>query len=130
MSLIKDIASYLVEIGAVDSTPTIYLDFEPEMPDIMIALHEYTGGPVPLFMDTAQRSVQVVVRDRIPANARAKAYEIYNALHAEDKLIHFTEDRFGLVTLRNTPIKTHIDEANRHYYKFNVGITTRIEGMV
>lgn len=130
-TLLKDIVDYFIEINAAEEYGVdIFTDFAPEVADSIIILYEYTSGPVPLHVNVAQRSVQVVVRDKSPTVAKQKAYELFNALHADDKLIHFTDDRFGLVTLRNTPVKTDVDEANRHYYKFNIGITTKIEGMV
>lgn len=125
--LLQDISDYFVDSALATK---VYIDFEPEVPDSIIAVHEYKGGPVPLHATVAQRSVQVVVREKSPVVAKAKAYELYNSLHADDKHILLTNDRFGLITLRNTPIKTEVDEANRHYYKFNIGITTTIEGMV
>lgn len=127
--LLTDIVAYLVDAGLA-TEGNIFTDFAPETPDSIIVVYEYESGPVPLHANVAQRSVQISVREKSPALARKKAYNLYNALYSEDKLLYFTADRYALVTLRNTPIKLEVDEADRHYYKFNIGLTTYIEGMV
>lgn len=121
--LLQDIIDYLTETEVITGIDT-FKDTTPATPDTLVAVYEYLGGPPPMHADVAQRSVQIVVRNKRPTLAREKALEIYNVLNSPDKYLDITETRWSLVHLRNTPIKIKVDDANRHYYGFNVGITT------
>ena len=126
--LLLDIALYLTSKGVIagDGIDT-FRDFIPEMPDNLVAITEYKGSPVVLFEPTVHRSVQVLVRDKNADAARQKALEIYKTFITENSIVDFTPERWGQVSLRQTPFRSSTDSSDRVSYVFNMGITTTIE---
>lgn len=127
--LLLDIVEYIVDNGAaLGDGIDCFRDYSPESPDNAIVLYEYRGGASVAFDDTTQRAVQVTVRSSDPDYARDKAIEIFNLFRVKEcaKRVNFTEDRWGQVTLRNTPIKIKVDENDRFIYGFNMGVLTTI----
>lgn len=129
--LLLDIASFIITAGyATTDGVDIFRDFTPEEPDSLVVLHEYAGAPASLYDPAVHRSVQVSCRDKDADIARQTIVSIFKALTAAqnfDGKIVFTSDRWGQVYLRQPPFKLKIDENNRTYYVFNMGITTTIE---
>lgn len=131
--LLLDIVTYFVSKGlAIGDGEDCFRDFSPETPDFIITLHEYKGDPAVAYDDLVNRSVQITARDRNADIARRKALELYEALRADSQLsetlvVHFTEERWGQVYLRQPPFKIKADAENRVTYGFNIGITTTIE---
>jgi hypothetical protein len=127
--LLLDIVEYLVDNNvAVGDGIDCFRDYSPEDPDNVIVLYEYRGSTSVPFDDTTQRAVQVTVRSSDPDYARDKAIEIFNLFKVKEcaKRVDFTTDRWGQVTLRNTPFKIKVDENDRFIYGFNMGVLTTI----
>lgn len=126
--LLLDIVLYLKSHSVVKGDGVdAFRDFTPEHPDNIVSLIEYTGNPVVPFEPAVHRSVQVVVRDKSADAARRKSLEIFNLLNKEDLKVDFTSDRWGQVSLRQTPFRQGVDKNNRVLYVFNMGITTTID---
>lgn len=126
--LLLDIALYLINNGvAQEDGVDIFRDFSPEEPDNVIVLYEYKGSDIVPYEEKVHRSVQVSVRDIDADIAREKALSIFKLLQSDTHVVHFTNDRWGQVYLRQTPFKIKIDNNARTVYGFNVGITTDIE---
>lgn len=129
MHLLKDIATYLTNLGLVEGDGIdVYRDFKPEAPDNIVSLHEYPGDPPSPFTDVVHRSVQVVVRNRNAEAAHSLAIKLYKAFAAvgESRRIDFTPTRWAQVYVRQVPHKFSQDESDRVHYGFNLGITTNI----
>lgn len=105
-----------------------FRDFSPEDPDDVVVLYEYSSSMPVKFDVIVNRSVQVTARSRDPDAAREKALQLYESLMTCDtaKRIDFTNDRWGQVSLRQTPFKIKVDENNRFVYGFNLGVATTI----
>jgi|WetSurMetagenome_2_1015567.scaffolds.fasta_scaffold302881_2 hypothetical protein len=127
--LLLDITLFLIAngVGTADGVD-IFRDFEPEMPDNIIVLSEYNGSGSVSYDPTSLRSIQIKVRNIDADSARQKALIIYKLLYKdEDQRIDFTTDRWGQVSLRQSPFRIGSDKSNRVSYGFNCGITTTIE---
>lgn len=125
--LLLDMVNYLVDNGIVIGDGIdAFRDFVPDKPDNIVILYEYAGEPKLPFESMVHRSVQVTVRDTDADVARSKALSIFNLLDAEDKVIKFTDNRWGQVSLRQPPAKLKTDKNERVTYGFNVGISTTI----
>ena len=121
--LLSDIKTYFTSLGIVPKN-IVFKDYMPNKPDNAVAIYEYSGGvPLPQI-DGVHRSVQVVVRSKNNAEARSKINALYASLQTEDGILNFTPGRWAMVHLRQTPFKMKTDESERHYFVFNVGITT------
>jgi hypothetical protein len=128
--LLLDIVTYLTSKGVIEGDGIdTFRDFIPETPDYLVAVTEYGGSPPVPFETLVHRSVQVSVRDKSADVARSKALEIYKVFlsETENKRVDFTEDRWGQVSLRQTPFRMKTDASDRVTYGFNIGITTTIE---
>lgn len=128
--LLLDIVLYLTSKGVIqgDGIDT-FRDFIPEMPDSVIAVTEYPGSPAVHYDPSAHRSIQVSVRDKNADVARRKALELYEVLRPESEngRVDFTPERWGQVSLRQSPYRMKTDSSDRVTYGFNMGITTTIE---
>ena len=130
-ALLLDITSFLVDnqLAAGDGIDT-FRDFVPAQPNDIIMLGEYSGDPPHPVDDAVHRSVQIACRSTDPDIAHTKAQSIFNLLRAKQSdtlYVQFTVDRWGQVYLRQLPFKVKIDENDRTYYAFNIGITTTAE---
>ena len=129
-SLLLDIVTYLTAKGVIEGDGIdTFRDFIPETPDCLVSLTEYKGSPVVPYESTVHRSVQILVRDTDADVARRRALEIYKVLtpELENLRVDFTDERWGQVSLRQTPYRIRTDSLDRVSYGFNVGITTTIE---
>lgn len=126
MTLLEAISAYLIQedIAAEDN---IFRDFTPEAPDHVVMLKEYTGSPDVQHEEAVHRSVQFSVRDVSPIVAKSKATLIYKRLKTANRIVHFTDEWWGQVFLRQPPFKIKVDANERVLYGFNTGITTRID---
>ena len=131
--LLLDIVTYLTTKGVVsgDGIDT-FRDFIPETPDSIVIITEYQGSPLVPYEASAHRSVQVSVRDKNADIARGKILEIFKIfqteiLSNEDGRVDFTNERWGQVSLRQTPFRMSTDSSDRVRYAFNMGITTTID---
>lgn len=129
--LLLDIVTFLTSKGVIqgDGIDT-FRDFIPETPDNLVAVTEYKGSPMVHFEPNAHRSVQISVRDKSADVARSKALELFKTIQgslADDLRVDFTPERWGQVSLRQTPFRMSTDLSDRVTYGFNMGITTTIE---
>lgn len=130
MSLLKDIVTYFTTNGAVTGEGVdAFMDFIPEMPDSIVSVTEYKGSPPVPYEELVHRSVQVLVRNKNADAARLKAWELYKLLKTEDEdgVVTFTSERWGQVSLRQTPFRVDTDSSERVSYAFNMGVTTTID---
>ena len=130
--LLLDIVAYLTTKGVVSGDGIdIFRDFIPEMPDDIVIITEYQGSPVLPYESAVHRSVQLSVRGKNADIARSKALEIFSLLQEDIKddsgRVDFTEERWGQVSLRQTPFRMSTDSSDRVRYAFNMGITTTID---
>lgn len=131
--LLKDIVTYLTTKGVIvgDGIDT-FRDFVPETPDDIVSITEYQGSPPQAFEQVVHRSVQVLVRNKNADIARSKSLEIFRVLQndilsTDDSRVDFTSERWGQVSLRQTPFRVGTDSSDRVKYAFNMGITTTID---
>lgn len=129
--LLLDIVTFLTVEGIVEGDGVdAYRDFIPEYPDDLVAVIEYKGDST-LHVDHAvHRSVQITTRSNDADKARATAVEIYKSLVSNSDdigKIHFTDNRWAQLHIRQTPFRYKTDENNRAYYCFNIGLTTSLE---
>lgn len=123
--LLLDIVLYFKAHNAVlGDGIDCFRDYAPEKPDAAVVLYEYQGAPKVLHEDTTHRSIQVTVRDIDPDTARKRALELYNLLDKQNLIVQFTPERWGEVSLRQTPFRIKTDANNRAIYGFNIGVTT------
>lgn len=121
--LLSDIKAYLVGNSLIASS-SIFEDSMPDSPDFVAALYEYQGtAPLPQIAGYS-RSVQVVVRSKSYAQAKAKCDQFFEALNTEDGILYLTPDRWTLTILLQAPFKMKVDAGNRVYVCFNASITT------
>lgn len=126
--LLLDIVIFLTSKGIVEGDGIdAYRDFIPEMPDNLVAITEYKGSPPVHYEEAVHRSVQISVRNKDADAARRKALEIYKALKSDNTIVQFTPERWGQVTLRQSPFRSNTDSSDRVTYAFNTGITTTID---
>lgn len=126
--LLKDIVQYLVTSGiSVGDGIDAFRDFTPDTPDSVIIIYEYGGTPEVPQIAGIERSIQISTRDKSASNAKQKAWDIYKALSTEDRVLNLTVDRWCMLYPRQTPFKIKVDNSERVYYGFNVGITSYID---
>lgn len=132
--LLLDLIEYLQEEGLVTGDGIdAFRDHMPDSPDRLIAIQEYPGAGSSTGVDTTRRSLQVSVRSDSdnPSWAKEKCWEIYNLLdtpldQVHDLREHITmiSDRWMVISPRQTPFKSSIDNNARVIYSFNMGVTT------
>jgi len=128
--LLLDILLYFQSKELIDGDGIdAFRDFSPEEPNDTVVLVEYAGDPQVPFTHLVNRSVQVFVRSTDANKAREKAQELYKVLFSEEETrqIHFTEQRWGQVYLRQSPGLLRRDDSGRTVYFFNIGVTTTID---
>lgn len=130
-NLLKDITSYIVNNElAVGYGDDVFHEFLPESPDNIILLEEYKGSPdTPFDHDLHHRSIRLVTRHVDTDKAKELAFKLHKILispNGDFEPIKFTEDRWGLVYIRQTPFYLGVDANDRALYCFNIGITTSI----
>ena len=127
-ALLLSMAEYLRAKGLVEGDGIdTYRDFTPESPDNVVVLHEYIGGEIPYYDIVTTRAVQITVRNLDANAAREKALAICKSLISENTIVHFTLERWGQVTIKQSPFKLGQDKNSRVTYCFNVGIKTTVE---
>ena len=129
--LLQDMAAYIVDKGLANGYgEDIFCDYLPEKPDNIIALLEYKGSPdTPFDHDLHHRSVQLLTRNVDADTAKTLALKLHQILTSQSvdfEPIKFTDNRQGLVYIRQTPFRIGTDENDRALYCFNIGITTSI----
>lgn len=131
MTLLEALVTYGVAKGVlVGDGEDSFRDFMPEAPDNVIVFHEYAGDPVSPFTTSVHRSVQVKVRNKEAASAKAAAWQLLSIFRSDSESLRvdFTDSLWGQVYIRQTPFKISQDESDRVTYCFNLGITTNILG--
>ena len=90
----------------------------------MVCLHDTGGfGSEPAIPDV-RRTVQVVVRAADPAQAKAKAWELFNALDRPENRVIRTGTRKLFVKALQPPTPQGDDEKGRFWLTFNLAINT------
>ena len=129
ITLLEQLVAYCVNSGVlVGDGEDAFRDYMPEIPDALVAFHEYTGDPLSQLTSAVHRSVQVKVRDTSADAARNKALQVLQLFisESESRRVDFSEDAWGQVYVRQPPFKLQQDNSNRVTYCFNLGITTNI----
>lgn len=110
--MLKEIGTYLAtqNVGTVGTD--IFLGLMPDQPDNCIALFEYAGSPPDLHWNGEYPGLQVRVRNKSYAAARAKIGEIAKELHGlyEQTL---SGTRYLLIKARGSPEILKRDASNR-----------------
>ena len=128
--LVEDFGNYLIDnsIGSAIGTD-VFTDYEPDSPDVIIAIIEYGGGRAQVNVESMDRRLQVRVRGT-NTSARATIHAIYNLIisdmKTEDGIVYLDDPpvRFAIMTPMDTPSKLKVDEKGRVIYTFNLEITT------
>ncbi len=110
--MLAEIGAYLAakSIGTVGTD--IFLGLMPDQPDNCIALFEYAGSPPDLHWNGEYPGLQVRVRDKSYAAARAKIGEVMGQLHGlHEQMLSGT--RYLLIKARGSPEVLKRDANNR-----------------
>lgn len=110
--MLNEIGTYLQsqEIGTLGAN--LFLGLMPDQPDNCIALFEYAGSPPDLHWEGEYPGLQVRVRNKSYAMARAKIEQIRDLLHGlHDKKLSGT--RYLLIKARGSPEVLKRDNNNR-----------------
>lgn len=122
--LTRDVATYLIAQGQAVAVGTdIFLDSRPDSPDNLVSVFEYAGEPSTI-QDDLSRRIQVLVRNKSYATARAKAWAIHAALDKPDTRTLTMNSRRAWVRALQQPFKLETDAANRVVFVFNLGVRT------
>lgn len=131
-NLLKDVTSYIVNNElATGYGDDVFHEYMPEEPDNIIFLEELKGSPdTPFDHDLHHRSIRLITRNVDADTAKSLAFSLHKIFvspNVDFEPIHFTETRWGLVYIRQTPFCIGTDENDRTLYCFNIGITTSID---
>lgn len=125
MNLLDNLETFIRSSG-VDGPVPIFKDTMQENPDLAVCIYEYQGGAPTAQIASVHRSIQIVVRGKRVSEVRGLIHDIYKVFDADDPIFHLTPARWCMIHLRDTPFKFKVDESNRNYYCFNMGITTTL----
>lgn len=106
---------------AVAVDKDVFRDYKPDSPDACIVITEYQGSGYNIFAQCNVRSIQILVRDKAPAKARGKIYEIFDLLCTQSSVVTLPVGP-AVIELRDTPFKLQVDQKARHEYVFNMGV--------
>jgi len=124
--LLDDIAKHLVSKTVAQAiAKDIFKDYMPDdqTSSVIIAINEYAGTGNAVFTDMSVRSIQVVTRSKVIADARHKCWLIFKEL-CPDSLQITIEGRHMITKSRCTPMKLSVDSKGRVSYFFNMAVTT------
>jgi len=110
--VLKEIGTYLQsqEVGTLGTD--LFLGLMPDQPDNCIALFQYAGSPPDLHWNGEYPGLQVRVRNKSYAAARAKIVEVAKKLHGlHEQTLSGT--RYLLVKARGSPEVLKRDANNR-----------------
>lgn len=129
--LLLDLVTYWKNEGIVTADGTdAFRDIQPDNPNLpanMVSVHEYPASGIAFINNTANRSIQIRVRNTDYAIGKSKAMELYNSLYdpeAEVRIIDFSATRWGIVKTRELPYLLNKDETERYIFTFRLGIVT------
>jgi len=110
--VLKEIGTYLQSQGIGTLGADLFLGLMPDQPDNCIALFEYAGSPPDLHWNGEYPGLQVRVRNKSYAAARAKIVEVAKKLHGlHEQTLSGT--RYLLVKARGSPEVLKRDANNR-----------------
>ncbi len=110
--MLNEIGTYLQSQGIGTLGANLFLGLMPDQPDNCIALFEYAGSPPDLHWNGEYPGLQVRVRNKSYAMARAKIEQIRDLLHGlHDKKLSGT--RYLLIKARGNPEILKRDANNR-----------------
>jgi hypothetical protein len=110
--MLKEIGTYLQSQGIGTLGADLFLGLMPDQPDNCIALFEYAGSPPDLHWNGEYPGLQVRVRNKSYAAARAKIGEVMNELHGLHEQT-LSGVRYLLIKARGSPEILKRDENNR-----------------
>ena len=110
--MLREIGTYLAtkSIGTVGTD--IFLGLMPDQPDNCIALFEYAGSPPDLHWEGEYPRLQVRVRDKSYAAARAKIGTVAALLHGLHEQV-LSDTRYLLIKALGSPEVLKRDANNR-----------------
>ena len=110
--MLREIGAYLAtkSIGTVGTD--IFLGLMPDQPDNCIALFEYAGSPPDLHWSGEYPRLQVRVRDKSYADARAKIGTVAALLHSLHEQV-LSDTRYLLIKALGSPEVLKRDANNR-----------------
>lgn len=124
-NLLLGMVQFITENGLAQGDGIdVFRDYSPPSPDNVIVLREYSGVQS-LVSEVSNRSVQVMVRNVDPVDARDKAWDLYKLFDVpHDRILNFTPERWAVVTAKQPPFKIGEDENGRILFVFNLSIIT------
>lgn len=100
---------------------SIFIDFEPDMPDNIIAVAEYGGYPIITQTGAAYRSVRVTVRHKNADTAHRAIWDAYKLLDTpEDRIHDSTGKMWKIMQAEQTPYRIAEDISGRMVMRFNM----------
>jgi hypothetical protein len=110
--MLKEIGTYLQSQGIGTLGADLFLGLMPDQPDNCVTLFEYAGSPPDLHWAGEYPGLQVRVRNKSYAAARAKIREIAKELHGlHEQTLSGT--RYLLIKARGSPEVLKRDANNR-----------------
>ena len=110
--MLKEIGTYLQSQGMGTLGADLFLGLMPDQPDNCIALFEYAGSPPDLHWEGEYPRLQVRVRDKSYAAARAKIGSIVALLHGLHEQV-LSNTRYLLIKALGSPEVLKRDANNR-----------------
>jgi len=110
--MLNDISTYLQAQGVGTVGTDIFLGLMPDQPDNCIALFEYAGSPPDLHWKGEYPRLQVRVRDKSYAAARAKIGTVAALLHGLHEQV-LSDTRYLLIKALGSPEVLKRDNNNR-----------------
>ena len=110
--MLNDISTYLQAQGVGTVGTDIFLGLMPDQPDNCIALFEYAGSPPDLHWEGEYPRLQVRVRDKSYAAARAKIGTVAALLHGLHEQV-LSDTRYLLIKALGSPEVLKRDANNR-----------------
>ena len=110
--MLREIGAYLQSQGIGTLGANVFLGLMPDQPDNCIALFEYAGSPPDLHWDGEYPRLQVRVRDKSYAAARAKIGTVAALLHGLHEQV-LSDTRYLLIKALGSPEVLKRDNNNR-----------------
>jgi hypothetical protein len=110
--MLKEIGTYLQSQGIGNLGTDLFLGLMPDQPDDCIALFQYAGSPPDLHWEGEYPRLQVRVRDKSYAAARAKIGTVAALLHGLHEQV-LSDTRYLLIKALGSPEVLKRDANNR-----------------
>lgn len=123
--MIRDLAQWMIDGQLVSAIKKdVFLDSTPDKPDSIVVISDTGSFGKKPGLDDHRRTVQIKTRAKKYEDARAKAWDIYNALCPQPTRTIVGNGRRMIPTPLQTPVFLERDDSGRSVFVFNVVLTT------